>query len=243
MATTGTGQGAGGTNAGASGMGTTDWNTSAGQQTSGERDRRAAGEGNTNTSGITQTLRDTTYRSIDDQKSRASDTLGSLAGAVRGMTQPLRDGGQPQIAEYVNKAADGIERWASNLKQQDLEDGVRAVEQFARRQPAMFLGLAFGAGLVAARFLKSSTDDARMRRYGDFESGAGGSRTSLGSTGYGSTGYGGSSSGLGGSTGVGSTGAGTGSTGSTYGGGGANTSTTGDIPRLSGDIRSSGEVL
>jgi hypothetical protein len=248
MATTGTGQGAGGTNAGASGMGTTDWNTSAGQQTSGERDRRAASEGNTNTSGITQTLRDTTYRSIDDQKSRASDTLGSLAGAVRGMTQPLRDGGQPQIAEYVNKAADGIERWASNLKQQDLEDGVRAVEQFARRQPAMFLGLAFGAGLVAARFLKSSTDDARTRHYGDFESGAGGSRTSLGSTGYGSTGYGstgygGSSSGLGGSTGAGSTGVGsTGSTGSTSGGG-ANTSTTGDIPRLSGNIRSSGEVL
>ena len=227
-------------------MGTTDWNTSAGAQTSEERDRRAAGEGNTNTSGITQTLRDTTYRSIDDQKSRASDTLGSLAGAVRGMTQPLRDGGQPQIAEYVNKAADGIERWASNLKQQDLEDGVRAVEQFARRQPAMFLGLAFGAGLVAARFLKSS-GDARMRHYGDFESGAGGSggygSTGYGSTGYGSTGYGGSSSDLGGSTGLGSTGAGsTGSTGSTYGGG-SSASTTGDIPRLSGDIRSSGEVL
>jgi hypothetical protein len=213
-------------------MGTTDWNTSTG----GERDRRAAGEGNTDTSGITQTLRDTTYRSIDGQKARASDTLGSLAGAVRGMTQPLRDGGQPQIAEYVNKAADGIERWASNLKQQDLEDGVRAVEQFARRQPAMFLGLAFGAGLVAARFLKSSRDDNRMRHYGEFDSGFGASGpTSLGSTGYGSTGYPGS-------TGVGSTGTGgTSATGSSYGS--SSGSTSGDIPRVSGDIRSSGEVL
>ena len=241
MATTGTGQGAGGNTAGASGMGTSDWNTSAGEQTSAERDRRAAGEGNTTTSGITQTLRDTTYRSIDDQKARASDTLGSLAGAVRGMTQPLRDGGQPQIAEYVNKAADGIERWASNLKQQDLEDGVRAVEQFARRQPAMFLGLAFGAGLVAARFLKSSSDASRMRHYGEFETGAGSSGpTSLGSTGYGSSGYGstgyGGATGLGGNSGLGSTG--TSTTGSTYGGG---SSTSGDIPRVSG--RSSGEVL
>ena len=102
---------------------------------------------------MAQTLRDTTYRSIDDQKSRASDTLGSLAGAVRGMSQPLREGGQTQIADYVNRAADGIERWASQLRQQDLEDAVRAVEQFARRQPAMFLGIAFGTGLIAARFL------------------------------------------------------------------------------------------
>ena len=217
-------------------MGTTDWNTSEGQQTSGERDRRAAGEGSTTTSGITQTLRDTTYRSIDDQKARASDTLGSLAGAVRGMTQPLRDGGQPQIADYVNKAADGIERWASNLKQQDLEDAVRAVEQFARRQPAMFLGLAFGAGLVAARFLKSSSDDTRMRQYGEFDTSGGTGSTSLGSSSYGSTGYGGS--GGYGSTGIG----GTSTTGSNYGGSSGG-STSGDIPRVSGDIRSSGEVL
>jgi hypothetical protein len=127
------------------------------EQQNGQRhaDRRAAGD--TAETGIGQTLRDSTYRRIDEQKTRASETLGSVAGAVRGMTQPLRDGGQTQMADYVNKAADGIERWASQLRQQDLEDAVRGVEQFARRQPAMFLGLAFGAGLIAARFLKSSS--------------------------------------------------------------------------------------
>jgi hypothetical protein len=171
-------------------------------------------------SGITQTLKDSTYRGIDQQKSRASDTLGSLAGAVRGMTQPLRDGGQTQMADYVNKAADGIERWASNLRQQDLEDGVRAVEQFARRQPAMFLGIAFGAGLVAARFLKSSSADGEVRHYRDFDTTPGAGPTSLGSTGLGTT-----------------------STGASPYGTGTTRSTSGDIPRLSSDIRSTGEVL
>jgi len=115
--------------------------------------------------GIVDTLRNSTYRRIDDQKAKASETLGSLAGAVRGMTQPLREGGQSGIADYVNKAANGIERWASDLGQQDINDALRGVQQFARRQPVMFLGIAFSAGLMAARFLKSSQDD--QEEYGD----------------------------------------------------------------------------
>jgi hypothetical protein len=230
MATTRTGQGS-------SGKSTDDWGTTtAGQPGAGTADRRAADDNNA--SGIAQTLKDTTYRSIDSQKSRASETLGSLAGAVRGMTQPLRDGGQPQIADYVNKAADGIERWASDLRQQDLEDAVRAVEQFARRQPAMFLGLAFGAGLVAARFLKSSSPDYYSTRSyggGNFDTSAGVGGNTMGSTGTGSTGRGSSAFGTTGtgSSGVGGRDFGTGSTGTT----------SGDIPRVSGDIRSAGEVL
>jgi hypothetical protein len=112
---------------------------------------------------IAQTVRETTYRQLDDQKARASDTLGSLAGAVRGMTEPLRSGGQSAVADYVTRAADGMERFAATLRQQEIEDAARAVQRFARRQPALFLGAAFTAGVVAARFLKSSSNDQRER--------------------------------------------------------------------------------
>ena len=125
------------------------------------RDRVGAGADEGNGS-IGQTLRETTDGQLDDQKARANDTLGSLAGAVRGMTEPLRDGGHSAMADYVNKAADGMERFASTLRQQDIEDAARAVQRFARRQPALFLGLAFTAGVVAARFLKSSGNDQHM---------------------------------------------------------------------------------
>jgi hypothetical protein len=150
------------------------------------------------------------------------------------MTQPLRDGGQPQIADYVNKAADGIERWASNMRQQDLEDAVRAVEQFARRQPAMFLGIAFGAGLAAARFLKSSNDARDRRAYGEFDY-----ESSNRTPSYGASGTRSGSLGTG-TTSVGSTGLGGTDFGGTAGAGGRGT-TSGDIPRVSD--RTTGEVL
>lgn len=147
MATTGKRQGS-------TGMGTNNWDTTA--SPSGDRTAQES-------QGIGQTLRDTAHQKLDDQKSRASDTLGSFAGAVRGMTQPLRDSGQTGIADYVNKAADGIDRWATDLKGKDVEDALRAAQQFARRQPALFIGAAFTAGLLAARFLKSSGNDGPGR--------------------------------------------------------------------------------
>jgi hypothetical protein len=125
-------------------------------------DRRAAGDAG----GIAQTVRATTYRKLDDQKSRVSETLGSVAGAVRGMTQPLRENGQAGMAEYVDKAAQGIDRWASQLRERDIDDAVHAVQDFARRQPALFLGIAFGAGVLAARFLKSSAEDRAFKHRG-----------------------------------------------------------------------------
>ena len=90
------------------------------------------------------------------QKERATGTLGAVAGAVRNATQGLRESGQTGLAGYVNRAADEIDRWTSRLREQDLDDAVREVQQFARRKPAIFLGVAFGAGVLAARFFKSS---------------------------------------------------------------------------------------
>jgi hypothetical protein len=108
--------------------------------------------------GVAQTVRDAAYRKLDDQKNRATDVVDNVAGAVRNMSQPLRDSSQNGIANYVDKAADRIERWAAELREKDLADVYRNVEDFARRQPALFLGIAFSAGVLAARFLKSSSD-------------------------------------------------------------------------------------
>jgi hypothetical protein len=153
---------------------------------------------------IRQIVRDKTYEQIGTQKQRATDNLGSLAGAVRSMTQPLRDSGQSGLASYVNRAADGIERWSSSLRDRDPEDALRELQQFARRNPAVFLGAAFGVGVLAARFLKSSAEDRSGVGYGSMRSSRSASGTSpYGTSGYGSTGYG--SSGYG-STGSPSTG-------------------------------------
>ena len=56
--------------------------------TTGIGDTAAQGQGS-QVSGIGQTLRDATYQKLTDQKTRASDTLGSVAGAVRGMERAV----------------------------------------------------------------------------------------------------------------------------------------------------------
>jgi hypothetical protein len=93
---------------------------------------------------------------LASQKDRASQGLGSIATAVRGTSKPLRDQKQEAIAEYVDKAATQIERFAARLRERDVQDIVHDAERFARQRPAIFAGAAFAAGVLAARFLKSS---------------------------------------------------------------------------------------
>jgi ElaB/YqjD/DUF883 family membrane-anchored ribosome-binding protein len=95
---------------------------------------------------------------LSSQKERATDSLGSLARAVRGTSQPLRENQQDTLAQYVEKAADRIERFSTSLRERDVKELVDEAQQFARRQPAIFIGVAFAAGVIAARFLKSSSD-------------------------------------------------------------------------------------
>jgi len=59
-------------------------------------------------------------------------------------------------ARYSGTAANQIEKIADYFERKDLRAMMRDAESFARRNPAIFLGAAFGLGLVAARFLKSS---------------------------------------------------------------------------------------
>lgn len=116
--------------------------------------------------GVMDRVRESATAQIATQKNRATDSLGSFAQAVRKTSQPLRENQQTAIAEYVDKAADQIERFSTRLRERDVKDIVGDVQQFARRQPAVFIGTALAIGVLTARFLKSSSDrDYRPRPY------------------------------------------------------------------------------
>jgi hypothetical protein len=90
---------------------------------------------------------------VNDQKTRAAASIGGIASA-------LRDGSLDQnelLSDYVSRAADGLESATSYFRDKDLGEIVDDVERFARREPALFIGGAFALGLLAARFLKSSS--------------------------------------------------------------------------------------
>ena len=61
-----------------------------------------------------------------------------------------------QLWAYVEKAADQIERFSGQLRQKDVSELLSDAQRFARQRPAVFIGAAFTAGVLAARFLKSS---------------------------------------------------------------------------------------
>ena len=110
-------------------------------------------------SGIMDRMRERATAQLSTQKDRATDGLGSVAQAVRQSTQQLRADKHDAIAQYVDKAADQIDRFSSQLRNRDISDLVNDVQRFARRQPALFVGSAFALGVIGARFLKSSSDN------------------------------------------------------------------------------------
>jgi hypothetical protein len=114
-------------------------------------------------SGMMDRVRERATAQLSAQKNRATDGLGTVAQAVRQSTQHLRDTNHDTIAQYVDKAADQIDRLSNELRNRDVGDLVNDVQRFARQQPALFVGSAFALGVIGARFLKSSSDNQRRR--------------------------------------------------------------------------------
>jgi uncharacterized protein YjbJ (UPF0337 family) len=99
------------------------------------------------------------------QKERAAEGLTSVAHALRQTSQQLREQDQQAVTGYIESAASQVERVSNYLKHNDLGGLIEDVEQFARRQPALFLGGTFVLGLLGARFLKSSRPTTRVGGY------------------------------------------------------------------------------
>ena len=99
---------------------------------------------------------------LERGKQDAATTLGSVAHRLRESGSQLRASDAEDFAgEYVERAAQQIERFSQYVQRADFREMVDEVESFARRRPAVFIGTAFAAGILAARFLKSSREGQR----------------------------------------------------------------------------------
>jgi hypothetical protein len=95
------------------------------------------------------------FQRADDGKSQVALGIDQLAGSIRRVSTDM-ESEQPSIASAAMTAADQAERLAGYLRTTDSRQILRAVEDVARRQPILFLGGAFIAGLAASRFLKAA---------------------------------------------------------------------------------------
>ncbi|HET7425492.1 MAG TPA: hypothetical protein VFJ50_00530 [Gemmatimonadales bacterium] len=116
--------------------------------------------------------RDSATSSLKDSRQQAADRIGGIASAVRSTSDHLRSENQVGVANLTDSLADQVERLSGYLRDRDLGAFRDDVETFARRQPAVAVGIALALGVLGARFLKSSQrgqSRGESRRFRDEE--------------------------------------------------------------------------
>jgi hypothetical protein len=109
-------------------------------------------------------------RAGDAARSRADEEKDRLAGGMRAVASALRRGSdqlpedQRSYGRLLEGMADRVSDASRYLDDRDVNALTRDVKRVARDHSAAFLGGAFVLGMVGARFLKSSPDEARRKR-------------------------------------------------------------------------------
>lgn len=106
---------------------------------------------------LTQQATEQGTQMLNDQKSRAADSLGGIGSALRRAAQTLHEEQDENLARYTESLADGVDSGASYLRDHDFRSLLNDAGDIARRRPELVLGGAFIAGLALVRFLKASS--------------------------------------------------------------------------------------
>lgn len=106
-------------------------------------------------------IRDRATAQLSTQKDLLSTGLGNVASAARQSTQMLRERQHDAVAQYVDKAADGLDRFSAQLRERDVNDIMGDVGRAAKKQPALFVGAAVALGVIGARLVQMRNERHR----------------------------------------------------------------------------------
>jgi len=101
-----------------------------------------------------------------EQQSSGADFVSRLAGNIRDAGRAF-ESEVPFAARGINSAADYVEDAAEKVRNGTFRDLVNGATDFAKRQPAAFLGLSVLAGFAAVRFFKASGNQTPSSHGGD----------------------------------------------------------------------------
>jgi len=90
-----------------------------------------------------------------EQQRSGADFIQRFAGNIREASRPF-ESEAPFAARGINSAAEYVEDAAEKIRNGSFRDLVDGATDFAKRQPAAFLGISVLAGFAAFRFLKAS---------------------------------------------------------------------------------------
>ncbi|TKV77725.1 hypothetical protein FDV58_29400 [Bradyrhizobium elkanii] len=94
-------------------------------------------------------------RQAHEKQRSGADFVERLAGNIRGAARAF-ESDAPFAARGINSAADYVDDAAEKIRNGSFRDLLGGATDFAKRQPAAFLGISVLAGFAAVRFLKAS---------------------------------------------------------------------------------------
>ncbi len=100
--------------------------------------------------------RDSATSSLNDSRHQAADRMAASPARYAAPASTSASENQAGVANLTDSLAEQVERLSSYLRDRDLRAFRDDIENFARRQPAVAVGVALGLGMLGARFFKSS---------------------------------------------------------------------------------------
>jgi len=97
---------------------------------------------------------------LTEQKGKAAESLTSVTDALTQTGASLRTSGNEPIARLAEGVAGHIDQLATSLRDKDVDEITVQMQDFARRNPALFIGGALLAGVALGRFLRASEQSA-----------------------------------------------------------------------------------
>jgi len=94
---------------------------------------------------------------LEEQKHQIADRITGIARALRSAAQPLDESQSRVIARYLEEGATTIHSLSRTMRERHWGGLVADTEDFARRQPTLFVLGAAATGFVIGRLLWTST--------------------------------------------------------------------------------------
>lgn len=104
----------------------------------------------------TQKVTDKAAEVAEQQKSYMADQIENFARALEKVGDEMQSRQPGAVGDYTKRLGTSARQFAERVQDKDLGQIASIAEDFGRRQPLAFLGLAAIAGLATSRFLMAS---------------------------------------------------------------------------------------
>src|SRR5919206_272793 len=132
--------------------------------------RQAGGSLRQAAGGMVDALREGVVSQAQAQKDAVADRIDAIAERVHSTADELRDR-EGWLADILDRGAREIDTFADAAPRRDVRELAGSLQDFARRQPALFVGAAVAAGFALTRVARASME---RQSYGQGYGGQGG---------------------------------------------------------------------